>query len=275
MIKISGSTVGRGALDDAWLTNPVTRKIINTMRRSRDVYAFDSERQLSFALEMRQNIVEAARGLYQSGMGFSSFYNSRCNEQYWSRTSNGGFQLKSGVTPAAAINDIYQNGSLYATECATAMVILLYRAVLVSIGETAFNRYFSNLLLWDWELDEDLGLDWSVPADYFPGDVRYFKNPDVNPLHMELQGENAIDMGNGLYYGHGIGIVSATEIIRVLNANRKPGADQSAYLMDEAGRPAYNHLAGLAGTRMASQTASNEVKKHFITVTLGEDVQVY
>ncbi len=55
-----------------------------------------------------------------------------------------------------------------------------------------------------------------------------------------------IELGGGLFYGHGIGIRDAGSIIRSLNRNRVDGATRSAYLMDAAGRPDYRRLAALA-----------------------------
>ncbi|HEU5139988.1 MAG TPA: protein-glutamine gamma-glutamyltransferase [Bacillales bacterium] len=275
MIEISGASVGLGAIDEKWLANPVTREMVNTMRRSRNVYQFPSAEQLSFRLEMGANTVEAAYALSQSGVSFATFYDSRCNERFWNLTPKGGFRLKNGVEPAVALNDIFRNGRMYAFECATAMVIVLYKATLDSIGEVSFNRLFSNIFLWDWEFDEDLGISWEVPADYFPGDVRYFKNPDVNPLHMEWQGENVIDMGNGLYFGHGIGIRPAEAILAGLNERRKPGADDTAFLMDEAGRPAFRHLAQFSSRAEANRPATDAVRNRYVTVTFGDSVQVF
>ncbi|HEX7065767.1 MAG TPA: protein-glutamine gamma-glutamyltransferase [Bacillales bacterium] len=277
MIDISGASIGLGAINEQWLALPVTREIVDTMRQSRTVYRFASPEQLSFRLAMGANIVEAAHLLNRSGVSFATFYDSRCNERFWNLTPNGGFRLKNGVEPAVALNDIFRNGPMYAFECATAMVMVMYKATLDSIGEASFNRLFSNLFLWDWEFDDDLGISWETPADYFPGDVRYFKNPDVNPLHIEWQGENVIAMGNGLYFGHGIGIRPAGAIIEGLNRRRKPGADESAFLMDEAGRPAFRHLAQFADRQgnSPSRSTADAVKNRYITVTLGDSVQVY
>jgi len=44
-------------------------------------------------------------------------------------------------------------------------------------------------------------------------------------------------MGNGLYYGHGIGKYKADVFIKILNGKRKKNADTSAYLMDLVGHP--------------------------------------
>ena len=59
--------------------------------------------------------------------------------------------------------------------------------------------------------------------DMLIGDRAYFKNPDVHPETMWLQGENVIVLAEDLYYGHGIGIANAETFIEILNRNRKEG----------------------------------------------------
>lgn len=104
------------------------------------------------------------------GTDFSTFKNSRCNPRYWNRTAGGGFELKAGVSPSAAINDIFVNGQLYAFECAMAMVMILYRATISMIGENAFDRYFTDLYLWDWNYDSNLKMITTFnPSELQPG----------------------------------------------------------------------------------------------------------
>ncbi|HET7628856.1 MAG TPA: protein-glutamine gamma-glutamyltransferase [Bacillales bacterium] len=277
MIEIADTSAGEGVVSDYWLSRELSRTMIEQMRRSDIIYRYRSAREFNFEMEMRNAIVHAAHLLNRSGASFATFYETRGNQQYWQVRPNGALHLRPGAEPAAAINDVFVNGSLYAFECATAMVLILYKAILDTIGRQAFNQYFSNIVLWDWEYDRDLGLTWDVPREYLPGDVRYFKNPDVNPQHMEWQGENVIDLGNGLYFGHGIGIRNAEAIIETLNRLRRPGAQRSAYLMNEAGRPNFAHLAQLSGRETVADTSSSfrEERNRYVTVTLGNTVRLY
>ena len=152
----------------------------------------------------------------KSSVEFEIFANARCNPKYWNLTNVGGFQLKPDVRPSDAIQDIYNNGSLYAFECATAKVIILYHAVLNSIGEELFNQYFQNLYLYSWHSDTDLGLK-SVPSpEFLPGDVVYFNNPDFNPETSWWRGENAVVLEDDTYFGHGLGIMTKEKVIQAL-----------------------------------------------------------
>ncbi|WP_446898466.1 protein-glutamine gamma-glutamyltransferase [Clostridium sp. LBM24168] len=200
---------------------------------------------MSFESNLRKNIVNAAIGLDRSGLSFRTFRKSECNEDYWKRTRQGGFLLKSGVKPSSAINDIYENGGEYGTECATAMVIVYYKACLDSFGGRLFDAVFPEIYLMNWQnIDRNLGLTTVDNVENpLPGDCRYFRNPQVSPLTPEWQGENVIDLGQGMYYGHGIGITTGREIIDALNSNRVLGATQSAYLLDSVTRPDFEHLS--------------------------------
>ncbi|MDR0838380.1 MAG: protein-glutamine gamma-glutamyltransferase, partial [Oscillospiraceae bacterium] len=169
--------------------------------------------------------------------------------------ADGGFEVRRGASPSAAIRDIYENGRMYGTECATAMQLVYYGALLDTVPETAFDRQFSGLQLMNWHdispALRETGL-MSRRADYLPGDRRYFANPDVNLETPEWQGENVIDMGDGTFYGHGMGRYRADEIVSELNRNRRPGSARAAYLMNSAGRPDFERLFGIFGqTRVA------------------------
>lgn len=226
---------------------PLQRSILQQMMFGRQTYSYGNVRQLQFELRLRESIVKAAADLYASGVQYAVFEDSRCNPRYWILTPRGGFRLRPDARSSDAIADIYANGHLYAFECATAMVIVLYKAVLDVLSPNTFDRLFDDLLLWAWQYDQDLGLTTKKRFEYLPGDIVYFKNPDVNPATPEWQGENAVMMGGGLYYGHGIGITTAQSIIAALNANRRPGGTRSAFLMDQATRPNFQYLSQFAG----------------------------
>ncbi|NIK78237.1 protein-glutamine gamma-glutamyltransferase [Paenibacillus castaneae] len=244
MILVEGS--------NTFQISPVTlseleRKILQDKQKSQVVYRYPNVDALEFELKMRMHIVEAAKALYASGVSFATFAKSKCNEQYWTRTDNGGFQLKSGVLPSVGINDIFENGHLYAFECAGAIIIMLYKAVLDTIGDAVFNSNFQNLYLRDWHYDRDLSLITGNNKDEaYPGDVLYFKNPDFDPDTPEWQGENVIMLDDNLYFGHGIGIESGEDIIAALNRMRKEDSTISAYLQDLVVYPDFEELRGLS-----------------------------
>ena len=224
----------------------IERIIIQKMHESPIDYAYSSIYELAFELKLRKNIIISARAMNQSDADFEVFSNARCNPKYWNLTNMGGFQLKFDVLPSHAIQDIFKNSSLYAFECATAMVMIYYHAVLNSMGEEVFNQFFNNLYLYSWHFDSDLGIT-SMPAQQFlPGDVVYFKNPDVDPNTSWWRGENAVVLEDDSYFGHGIGIMSRDKIIQALNKRRIPNSNQSAYLTDQVTRPNFTHLASLA-----------------------------
>ncbi|WP_435924279.1 protein-glutamine gamma-glutamyltransferase [Paenibacillus sp. DYY-L-2] len=218
------------------------------LRRKQDSpvqYYHVSARTLEFELKTRSLIVEAARGLYQSRAAFATFENSRCNSAFWIREPNGGFRIRGDATPAEGIRDIYRNGTLYAFECATAMTIVLYKAVLDAIGDPAFNAYFSGLVLYDWQHDSDLRIITVGLNQASHGDVLYFNNPDFNPSTPWWRGENAIMMPDGHHYAHGMGMKTADEIIGQLNARRKPGSRVSAYLTNDAETLDFDYIQSL------------------------------
>ena len=234
MLIISGNIVDPETIIPSLNNDEIKSKIINTMHASTYTYRYSSNEELLFVLETRKNIVKASKMLFRSRMRFRTFKESECNEYFWKRTEEGGFLIKDSVTPSQAINNIYTHGRIYGTECATAIVIVYYKAVLDTFDDKLFNRLFSDIYLMDWQnLNGNLTVNtYRKPPDFFAGDCRYFKNPDVDPLTPEWQGENAIDLGNNYYYGHGLGISSSDDIIHALNKHRKEDSDVSAYLLD-------------------------------------------
>ncbi|KHF35255.1 Protein-glutamine gamma-glutamyltransferase [Paenibacillus sp. P1XP2] len=132
---------------------PLWQKIVRAKKNSASVYRYASLAHLQFELKLRTAIVEAAKALRRSGVQFEDFEHSHCNERFWHLNNRGGFELRSDVTPAEGIRDIFANGPLYGFECATAIVIVLYKGLLDCIREKDFNRMFADLLLYDWHYD--------------------------------------------------------------------------------------------------------------------------
>lgn len=245
MIKISGSIIEPKIILEQYPEDSVQRKIVEILTTSTETYSYRTLEQLKFEIDLRISIIKASRELNDSDFAFKVFRKSTCNSDYWERTDEGGFLLKKDVKPSEAIKDIYKNSSKYGTECATAIVILYYKAVVDIYPQELFDSMFSSIYLMDWQhIDNDLRVDYYAnEKDYLPGDCRYFKNPDVNPVTPEWQGENTIDLGDGTYYGHGIGIRKAEGIIAALNKRRKDGATRDAYLINSATRPDFMYLA--------------------------------
>ncbi|MFD0713320.1 protein-glutamine gamma-glutamyltransferase [Paenibacillus sp. GCM10027626] len=243
MIQINGlaaNQINQSALSRA------ERAILQALQESPIVYHYDSLNALLFELRMRSHIVAAARKLYQSNAGFATFKNTRGNNNYWTRTEQGGLRQNEGVLTSDAINDIFENGELYAFECATAMVIIFYKAFLDTVGPDVFNAYFRHLLLYDWQYDNNLRLiSVNNHNQAIPGDIFYFKNPEHDPQTPEWQGENAIMLAENQFFGHGIGIKTAEQMIEELNSRRIPGSQVSAYLTDEVVYPDFEYLRSL------------------------------
>lgn len=247
MITILGTEINSEDLLAAYKTEVMESNIINLMQNSKKDYRYKSVNQLKFEINMRTNIITASKELNDSRLKFKTFDKSYCNSDYWKRTKNGGFVLKDDVNASEAIEDIFNNSSKYATECSTAIIILYYKALLGIYPEDLFNRLFSNIFLLNWHYaDGELAIyTRKVENDFLPGDCRYFENPDFHPDKSEWRGENAIDLGDTTYFGHGIGIKNTESIIESLNKNRKKDASESAYLTNYVTNPNYKHLANV------------------------------
>lgn len=249
MLMIQGVASPEQTFFPAYPAGSLERTILERMAAGQDTYRFKSPDELRFELSLRRAIVNAAEELSRSGLNFRVFRKSFCNTAYWVRHPDGGFSVKPGVSPADAILDIYKNGHKYGTECATAMQIVYYRALLDVFCKDYFDRNFRDIYLMNWHrLSPEISRTGRLypVKDFLPGDRLYFANPDVDPATPYWQGENVIDMGDDTYYGHGIGRRTGKEIIASLNQNRVPGATRTAYLMDDAGRPDFALLYRLA-----------------------------
>ncbi|MFJ7363209.1 protein-glutamine gamma-glutamyltransferase [Peribacillus frigoritolerans] len=195
-----------------------------------NVFEYRNFGDFNFEIQLRNRVIEAAIALDKSGPEFSTLEESQSNRRYWHLSKDGTFTLQPGILPHAALLDIFMNGTLYAFECGTAIVVTFLKAILDLIGARNFDYLFSDLFLYDWRPPTNMALIVHQGRDYLPGDCVYFKNPDHDEATPEWQGENAILLGRNLFYGHGIGITTAQGIINELNSNRKPFATISAFL---------------------------------------------
>lgn len=248
MIIISNNIIKVNTIMDEYKPKSVERDILTKMDLSKASYGYESINQLRFELKLRVNIIAASRKMDKEYMSFKIFRKSKCNLDYWDRTKEGGFKLKKGITPSSAIKDISINSSKYGTECATAMIIIYYQALLNILPEKLFNELFKNIHLMNWHYVDNLLQEAGYVkkrSDYFPGDRRYISNPDVDPEKPEWQGENIIDLSNGMYFGHGIGLANADAIITALNKYRVKDGKKSAYLLDSAARPDFKKLSDI------------------------------
>jgi protein-glutamine gamma-glutamyltransferase len=246
MIQVSGMPFQPNELN----VGSTEKVIIQRMSKSGTLYSYPSIHELLFELILRKNIIESARLMSNSQAVFTIFQYAQCNDTNWLLTKAGGFLLKkTNVSPSDAILDIYKNSSLYAFECATACIIVFYNAVLQSIGKPLFNSLFQEIYLYSWHADPDLGI-YTYNADHFsPGDVVYFMNPDFNPKTSWYRGVNAVAMSDGKFFGHGIGIKTAKEMIEFLNTQRRPESNQSAYLTRLVTNPSILHLSKLSSVQ--------------------------
>ena len=244
MIKFTDGQHDIAAILNTYRTGSPEYEFLSTYIDSSHEYIYSSQEELIFETSMRRNIIDASTSLYRGRLAFRIFQESKCNEKYWNRRSDGGFVLREDVKSSDGVADIFANTHLYGTECATAVVIIYYKAVLDSFKANLFDSAFQNIVLMNWrDMDELINVStYRVLPDYVPGDCRYVRNPDVNPLTPEWQGENIISLGNNRYYGHGIGTGNIDYFIRALNRNRIEDSQISAYLMDSATRPDFDGL---------------------------------
>lgn len=239
MIQISGVPFQQTG---KWQLGSIEKKIVQQMQKAPVYYSYSSVDELLFELKVRRNIIQSAIEMNEGQAEFTIFIYARCNPRYWQLTSLGGFLLRPDVLPADAILDIYRNSSLYAFDCATAIPIIYYYAILKSIGSDSFNSLFRNLYIYSWHTDADLGIFTFYSNHFIPGDVLYVNNPDFDRKRPWFRGVNAVLLSDGRLFGHGFNIRTLEKMIQILNERRKPDSYQSAYLTKLVTRPSFNYL---------------------------------
>lgn len=256
MIQINKDSFQQSAFADRYPADSLQAQLLGKISLSEETYEYDSADALSFELDLRREIVHAARDLADSGLSFSALAGSTCNPTYWLRTDEGGFSLKTGKKPSEAIRDIYLNGSQYATECATAAMITYYRALLEVYGDKFFDKQFSDIYLGEWDVREPLLKDLilaDITTDILPGDRACFVNPECDPALPAYQGKNVIVLPDSLYYHHGLGVTTADAILDALNDKRQKDSALPAYFLPLSARPDFGRLYDARRT-MTAQT---------------------
>ncbi|QKY69338.1 protein-glutamine gamma-glutamyltransferase [Lentibacillus sp. CBA3610] len=253
MIKVSGTTFHWGELIDKISVSNKGRHILKELDKNSTVYRYLTLQDLESTILIREHIIDAAKKLNTSNASFATFKNTKANDRYWTVTAQGGIRLRKGVKPSAAISDIFKNGDEYAFECATAMTVVYYYVLLRYLGAETFNNYFKDLYLYSWFTDSDLVLKIVTETDPIPGDVVYFDNPDN--IKPQWQGENSVYLGDGLYYGHGMGVLSAKEMIEKLNTLGESDKED-AYILDKIVRPSFDHWSELKQRNHLSERMS-------------------
>lgn len=186
--------------------------------------------------QIQLNIVKAAKAFHAAGVNFSgSSKTDKVNKELWWMGYGGKMGVRQNVKPSDAINDIFKNGDKYGCECATATMIIMYKGILDTIGPKDFDRAFAKTRLFRWDIKDDdfkaAEKHGKLPG-YWPGDHTYFKNPDFDPSNSAFQGENVIYLGNGQYFGHGLGVATDKEVVERLNGLRRSGAKKTAFRDD-------------------------------------------
>ena len=102
------------------------QQILSIMAGNQETYSFRTSDELSFDLNLRVNIITSALELFQSGFQFRTFQQSFATLSIGKELlleDSSSFQ----TSPSIAIQDIFKNGKLYGTECATAMIIIFIK----------------------------------------------------------------------------------------------------------------------------------------------------
>lgn len=190
--------------------------------------------------------IGAAEDMDTAKHGFALIEDQTFNEKYWTANGGGTFELKTGMSPSAALDDIFSSPSAYKFECATALVIVQYKAMRDLLGARDFDCVCAGLRIGPWQteatLDRATSLSGNGDVEATParratlraGDYGYFKNWDVSDAGRDAgwQGENVISLGGDRFYGHPFGIADGKSIVEHLNSQRRVGSTRSASFLD-------------------------------------------
>ena len=204
-------------------------------------------------VQIRTHTVEGAKILDQAkqagrGLGFANdLRKTQANPQFWNVDQQGRMSLRQGVSPADAVDDVFNNPNAYTLDCAAASHVVGLRAIKNTIGAEDFNRTHDGLSIYGWQAERrgpggNMQTISKVTGNQNDraqgglkaGDVGYFKNPDN--ISTEWQGENVISLGGDQYWGHPGGTKSSQGWVNWMNQNaRTPYATREAFLSSLTG----------------------------------------
>jgi hypothetical protein len=194
------------------------------------------------------HVVQSAIRLDKSQVQFANYSgDDKANNKLWSMGYGGRITVRQHTSTTKAVNDVFgKNSSKYAFECATAAHLIYLNAIKDRIGAKKFDSAAPRLSVFRWDAPKKTGQDLidgtgrggplrlsskgPFAKEVWPGDRVYFNNPHFEPSFTAGQGENTIFLGDGRYFGHGLGIKSKEQIVKKLNNLRKPGATKKAYM---------------------------------------------
>lgn len=199
-------------------------------------------------------VVSACLEMHQAHHEFAIAPRQKFSSEFWRRDGQlshfATFHLKPGAKASAAMNDVFLHPDAYRFECATALVLVYYRAIQKLIGDADFDRIMGDLKIGPWEFEADLerfllrsgrgdqpATEARAEALKF-GEYTYTKNWAVSwwGWAKGCQGQNQIRLDQDLYYAHSYELVGQGDIVARENGARVFGAQTSASMTDRQER---------------------------------------
>ncbi|HEY1056843.1 MAG TPA: hypothetical protein VGE24_16975, partial [Emticicia sp.] len=140
--------------------------------------------------------------------------------------------LKDGVSPFNAVREL--NSSNVKVECGAGIQIVELLAIAKTLGQKTFDEKFTDIVvsfndiqstdnrtggMYNFQKSGRPSRNISKIEDLIIGDLVYFENyPDYKEKCSDgsWMGENAIYQGNKMFWGHGVGEISESDIIDLL-----------------------------------------------------------
>ncbi|MBI1916597.1 MAG: hypothetical protein HYS12_17955 [Planctomycetes bacterium] len=241
----------------------VALEIISTAEAWKANAPFKNADDLDEVIRFREGLVQAARALQKSKITFNpKLYAEIADKsplkEFWESDGLGGIRVIAGKSRAEALDALFKNDKDLSVDCATGTIVVSLKA-LRDFHKDNFDKLFPKLNLRGFRthpevrrVGQGVGAILFTAAPLFPGDRVMFKNPDAK--EDAWKNENTVYLGGGKFdaqgnyvsggefFGHGIGIRSPEGMIERLNAKRREGATQSAYMEKAAGKTARNPM---------------------------------